>query len=181
MKNRLSIRTLEILSRKRQLINTAVAKDQTQNGTGGDYYFETEVEALAFCKQLAKEDKADLFRGQTHDWSKILPSIFRLNGSSDLRGSLAHFLGWARTVPQMAIYRSSTPALTAIAQHYGIPTRYLDLTTDPEVAFIFAKLTGIAIDSQQSVVYCWLEQDLQTLTSIAILRIDVANLWRLER
>jgi hypothetical protein len=38
------------------------------------------------------------------------------------RGRLDRFLGWARTVPQMAIYRPSTPALTAIAQHYGIPT-----------------------------------------------------------
>jgi len=81
----------------------------------------------------------------------------------------------------MAIYRQSTPALTAIAQHYGIPTRYLDLTTDPEIAFLFAKPTETAAPgSQQSVVYCFLEQDLQDVLSTAVLRIDVANLWRLE-
>lgn len=177
MKKRTSGRFQKLISSRRQLINAGVVNGETR-----DFYFQTEAEALQFCKQLLAAGKADLFRGQTRDWPKILPNFFRPNGGSNKRGRLDRFLGWARAVPQMAIYRLSTPALTAIAQHYGIPTRYLDLTTDPEIAFLFAKLTETGTTgNQQSVVYCFLERELQALPSTAVLRIDVANLWRLER
>src|SRR4051794_35110290 len=92
--------------------------------------------ALETCWQLIREGKADLFRGQTHDWPKLVPSLLRTSGPDRASASeeLEYFKSWARFVPQMAIYGGGESAITAIAQHYGIPTAFLDLTLDPEIA-----------------------------------------------
>ena len=80
--------------------------------------------ALKICADLKRKGKASLFRGQTQDWPTILPTFFRLSGAEreESNTHLARFIEWASAVPQMASYCESSEALTAIAQHYGIPT-----------------------------------------------------------
>jgi len=81
----------------------------------------------------------------------------------------------------MARYEGSKPALTAIAQHYGIPTPLLDLTTSPEIALLFSKQSGeIGGLGDHSVIYCFSKNDLQSSSDFRLLEIDVDNLWRLE-
>jgi FRG domain len=79
----------------------------------------------------------------------------------------------------MAIYEGDDISITAIAQHYGIPTPFLDLTTDPEVAVLFAKSAADEAPSE-AVIYCFLEAGLQSLKDARLTRINVDNLWRLE-
>ncbi len=80
----------------------------------------------------------------------------------------------------MAPYGGNHVALTAIGQHYGIPTRLLDLTTDPRVAARFAK-TEAALDGKPfAVIYGFLERNLERAAKLEVVRIDVAKLWRLE-
>ena len=141
------------------------------------------AKALKICADLKRKRKASLFRGQTQDWPTILPALFRLGGAEREQSTthLARFIEWASAVPQMASYCESSEALTAIAQHYGIPTTFLDLTDSPEIALLFAKREHDAgEDATKAVIYCFAEAELNRLSNARILRLDVANLWRLE-
>ena len=82
----------------------------------------------------------------------------------------------------------------AIAQHYGLPTRFIDFTTEPRVAAFFA--SDIRSDSQppeEAAILCLDSKDFESIWGIIgdelnlppedrpqIITIDVANLWRLE-
>jgi hypothetical protein len=80
----------------------------------------------------------------------------------------------------MAVYGGDDTALTAIAQHYGIPTTFLDLTTNPEIAVLFAKSSTGAERSDEAVIYCFLEAGLKSVAVARLIRINIDNLWRLE-
>jgi len=141
------------------------------------------AEALRICADLRRTGKASLFRGQCRDWPTLAPSLFRLGSKNRDRSAtkLARFLEWANAVPQMAFYRDRPEELTAIAQHYGIPTTFLDLTASPEIALLFAKREDQAKeDAGNAVIYCFAESELALLSNVHILRLHVANLWRLE-
>lgn len=140
-------------------------------------------EATAYCLKLIADGSADLFRGQSNDWPSITPSLFR--GSDEAKNQarvvLGEFTEWANTVPQMATYHNNDQAITAIAQHYGIPTSFLDLTIDPLIAELFARGT-IDSDSapENAVIYCFKRENLVGLKGFKVLEIDVINLWRLQ-
>ncbi|MBX9469464.1 MAG: FRG domain-containing protein [Rhizobium sp.] len=141
------------------------------------------AEAVALCKQLKSDRKFDLFRGQTRDWPKLVPSLLRVTDDalSVAESNLNEFLEWSEAVPQMAVYRAQSGATMAIAQHYGIPTRFLDLTRSPEIAATFSKSSpSTDTDGKTAVIYCFNSQDLSMLKGVEIIEIDVDNLWRLE-
>ncbi|MCW5728360.1 FRG domain-containing protein [Parvibaculum sp.] len=147
-----------------------------------EIHVESAEAALEKCWQLVRDGRADLFRGQTCDWPKLVPSIFR--ASDDDRTAaieeLEYFKEWASFVPQMAAYKGDSISITAIAQHYGIPTTFLDLTTSPEIALLFAKQSGGCSEFSEAVIYCFLEAGLKVLPDGRLTRINVDNLWRLE-
>ena len=147
-----------------------------------EIYVKSSAEAVELCWELAATGRADLFRGQTRHWPKLLPSLLRRSGKDRVRAEahLAEFLDWAERAPQMAPYEGHRIALTAIGQHYGIPTRLLDLTTDPTVAALFAKTQEPVGDADSAVIYGFLERDLARVNQLAVVSIGVANLWRLE-
>ena len=149
---------------------------------GKDRYFRSSAEAMAFCHDLMLTGSAYLFRGQSKDWPTITPSLFRGEGAERASATavLSEFIEWANAVPQMARYWEDAEQLTAIAQHYGIPTAYLDLTTDPEIAGIFAKVAADANPGDKGVIYCFRREDLNKLPGHKLHEIDVANLWRLK-
>jgi hypothetical protein len=135
--------------------------------------------ALRVCREMLRKNEAQLFRGQSHDWPRLIPGLFRSTGAERARASdeLEMFRSWAVNVPQMGIYWNEATAITAIAQHYGIATNLLDLTDDPEVALLFSKSASA---DGTSVIYCFEEEALKRLTGARLVRIDVHNLWRLE-
>lgn len=147
-----------------------------------DIYVQSEAEALNICRDLQSSNKADLFRGQSNDWPTIGPSIYREPPGQKRKNSeekLTRFLEWCINVPQMNSYSKNIETLTAIAQHYGIPTPYLDLTTNPKIASIFAKPSSDS-NYQRSVIYCFKEHDLISNKDFSLIKINVDNLWRLE-
>lgn len=147
-----------------------------------DHYLGSADKALAFCHRLAKAGMADLFRGQTKDWPTITPSLLRGNDVQRKKAVtiLTQFIEWANAVPQMGRYWGNNQQITAIAQHYGIPTSYLDLTTDPGTAAAFAAVSNETESEEQAVIYCFKRDDLKELPAFALHEIDVANLWRLK-
>jgi hypothetical protein len=147
-----------------------------------DIHVESAAAALEKCWQLIREGKADLFRGQTQDWPKLIPSLYRTSGDerAAVLGELEYFKDWAQHIPQMAVYGGDDTALTAIAQHYGIPTTFLDLTTNPEIAVLFAKSSTGAERSDEAVIYCFLEAGRKSVAVARLIRINIDNLWRLE-
>lgn len=148
-----------------------------------DLYFESSEKALLKCIELKESGDAQFFRGQIQDWATIIPSLLRLSGHKRLEAEreLERYLEWAHSVVQMNPYHFSEKGLVAIAQHYGIPTNFLDLTTSPEIAFLFSKTNeDLAEQPAQAVIYCFSESKLQNLKNGRILRINIDNLWRLE-
>lgn len=148
-----------------------------------DIYVSSQEEALAKCLELQNKGEVDLFRGQTHDWTKISPSLFRLCGDERLQAEskLHNFLEWASYVPQMNQYQDTIENLIAIAQHYGIPTTFLDLTTSPEIALLFSKINKELVDSKsESIIYCFSTSVLSKISNGRLININVDNLWRLE-
>lgn len=85
-----------------------------------------------------------LFRGLTHSSYKLTATIFRSfekNGEVKMDESFfkkeRNVNGMVRN--KLADYlKCSEWDLVAVAQHYGIPTRYLDWTSNPFVALAFA-------------------------------------------
>lgn len=147
-----------------------------------EFHVDSAEAALEKCWQLVRDGQADLFRGQTRDWPKLIPSLLRVSRedrATALR-ELDSFKEWARNIPQMATYDGNDRSITAIAQHYGLPTTYLDLTTNPEVAALFAKRAGDSEETSDAVIYCFLEAGLKSLGGARLTRINVDNLWRLE-
>lgn len=147
-----------------------------------EFHVESVQAALEKCWQLVREGQADLFRGQRRDWPKLMPSLFRTSGDDRTAAlkELEYFKEWSRNVPQMAIYGGDDASITAIAQHYGIPTAFLDLTTNPEIAVLFAKTSADGQVPSEAVIYCFLEAGLKSLKGARLTRINVDNLWRLE-
>lgn len=139
-------------------------------------------EAVQICKKLKESGRATFFRGQTKNWPSITPTLLRLRDTKRQQSiqKLRQFIEWAISVPQMAPYADSREALVAIAQHYGLPTTFLDLTTSPEIAAFFSKRSDTRSQQGQSVIYCLAEQDLSHIKGLQVVQLDVANLWRLQ-
>src|SRR5262249_25545363 len=78
------------------------------------------------------------FRGQFQGWP-VCPTALRLN--DEQRGEaldrLARFEHWIRGTPGLES-RLEPNSFFAVAQHYGFPTNYVDLTTNPAIAGFFA-------------------------------------------
>jgi hypothetical protein len=83
----------------------------------------------------------------------------------------------------------------AIAQHYGMPTPFLDFTTDPDVAAFFASdISGELRPKQYACILClnretlkksWAElnkrhSEQQGFELVRVIEIGVKNLWRLQ-
>ncbi len=129
------------------------------------------------------------FRGQKRDWPTLLPKYLRITPieRQEAEAELSDFMDWADAHPAMAAYRLHgnqeewyRVGMLAIAQHYGIPTPLLDLTTSPEVAVLFAKPEEYESASDDAVIYCFSEDALRSIPGVTLIQGHIGNLWRLE-
>lgn len=76
------------------------------------------------------------FRGQSEEYKTITPSIIRDNGYLENEGLI---FNEATTMKYDEFIKLSTPIQKlSKMQHYGIPTRLIDLSTDPLISLYFA-------------------------------------------
>jgi hypothetical protein len=155
--------------------------------------------ALDFVTRSLRQGRYQFFRGQENSNWLPCPSLARVPDESrdQVKDRLVHFIGYAREVSRVAGIQYSNDDIWAIAQHYGLPTNFLDLTTDPVVAAMFAcppdtawgiENAAIHLYAQETIdVWCEVTRDLWHEGArrpedpcLELLRIDVSNLWRLQ-
>src|SRR5688572_14791455 len=93
-------------------------------------------EAIELCEQYKKDGTYNWFRGQVRDFRPLNPSLIRVDAArkEKIKEKLNRFGGWAINEPALKRYHRDYDALFAIAQHHGLPTLYMDFTTEPKVA-----------------------------------------------
>lgn len=157
-------------------------------------YRATDVrEAIAKANEWKAEGRYNLFRGQTENWA-VVPTLSRLDKEKyeEALAQIKRFYSWVCETPGLEYFVEHTDELIAVAQHYGIPTNFLDFTTDPRVAGFFAEY-GRSQSDELGCIVCLNEGDLlefwegmRRMPSFAkfkapeVLRLKVPNLWRLE-
>jgi hypothetical protein len=158
-------------------------------------------EAIDLASRFRDEKRYDWFRGQVRsDW---LPhtSLMRLQlrdpaaWDNTYKSRFVRFYHWLENTPGLTALSKDVDSVFAIAQHYGLPTHYLDFTTDPAVAGFFAADTDSPEPGQESCILCLDSADLLSLwdtlrnalgpedgplADIELVRPNVANLWRLQ-
>ncbi len=151
-------------------------------------------EALKLAKKFQKSGKYNLFRGQAKNW-EVIPTAGRLSKKNfeKSKEQIERIFLFFNTDKTLQKYCKEVDSYFAIAQHYGIPTNYIDFTESVEVAFYFATNSkSNKIDEECSII-CLNEKDFEELiqfikilfeeknvVSPYVSRIEVENLWRLE-
>jgi hypothetical protein len=148
-------------------------------------------EAVALCARLKQDGKYDWFRGQRMDWP-LQSSFARLDETQreEALQRMARFERWVKRTPGLEPIGTSADMTIAVAQHYGLPTNFIDFTTDPVAAGFFAS-TELSRDpdkGEYSCILCLDTRDLEDFWKIMpqrcrrteFIRLSVPNLWRLE-
>ena len=136
-----------------------------------------QTEAKDYLKSIAAQGY-DTFRGQRRDWP-ILPSLLR--GSEQdktlANNRLTHFLEWCSCLWRLSAY--DKVQVTAIAQHYGIPTNLIDATRSVDAALFFAQQRNVRGPGRPT-VFAWKRESVEGLPQVRVVDQHVPDLWRLE-
>jgi hypothetical protein len=156
-------------------------------------------EAIDLAARMKEEGKYDWFRGQVHDWAPLssLRRVFESKSEEKQQKVYRRyelFFNWVKRTPNLRylLEPQCVHDAFAILQHYGIPTHYIDFTTNPAVAGFFAADTRETPPEGKACIYCLNTEELQWVwngikgiearkeAAIEPVRIDVTNLWRLQ-
>jgi len=147
-------------------------------------------EAVELANNLKEKGGYDLFRGQIKNWP--LKSSFGRqvdnNKKNEALEKRARFEWWVKQTKGLEDLANHPDDKIAVAQHYGIPTNFVDFTASPLVAGFFASYGKIEEENVESCILCLNSQDLMSFWKNMpseyplpeILYLEVQNLWRLE-
>jgi hypothetical protein len=110
---------------------------------------------LRFCKTASehKDSRVLLYRGQSDKEYSLMPSVFR-KGLLRKEHTLIHEL--LLKMPEG--FSSNSFERLIKMQHYGLPTRVMDFSTNPLIALYFACLTDQDRDGEIVVLYDYIER-----------------------
>jgi len=97
------------------------------------YRTESIMEALKLAEKFKKSGKYNLFRGQAKNW-EVVPTAGRISKEKfeQSKKQLERLLYYFSTETVLKKYCSRIDDFFAIAQHYGIPTNYIDFTENEQ-------------------------------------------------
>lgn len=147
-------------------------------------------EAVKIAKELKNSGRTYWFRGQAKEWT-LQSSLNRLHQiDRDLvMKKLERYVNWVKCTPGLEYLAENEDAVFAIAQHYGIPTTFIDFTTKPEVAAYFASEQSYSATHGEKacILYLDVEEFIEFWKLIKwsnvrpeCLPISVPDLWRLD-
>lgn len=145
-------------------------------------------EAVALAEQWKTSGSHDWFRGQRENWPVVASLARKSETELDaVYDEMARFEQWVNHTPGLEALAADTDAKIAIAQHYGLPTNFIDFSTEPKVAGFFAADTAHHSDTLACLI-CLNTEDLANFwTNMPskypppeFIRLRVADLWRLE-
>ena len=104
------------------------------------------TEAVKMAEAMKREGTHEWFRGQTHNWT-LQSSLNRFPDQREQSvNRLRTFSGWLKVTPGLEHLRDDVDGSLAIAQHYGLPTHFIDFSTEPYIAGYFASENTPVID-----------------------------------
>jgi FRG domain-containing protein len=151
-------------------------------------------EAIELAEKFRQDGTYNWFRGQTKPWpphaTLTRAHLLGKDETEEARTRLGRFEAFMKIHPELQNIAENDNAFFAVAQHYGLPTPYIDFTTEPAIAGFFACDTTNPDVGSESCIYCLNTDDIgkawETLAAIdsqsqiELVTIPVPNLWRLE-
>lgn len=158
------------------------------------YRVNSPTAALELARKLQKKHTFDLFRGQNEDWP-LVASINRLSPKKRKEAAERLYifqLFLAKHNPTKK-YAKDLDYVVAIAQHYGIPTDFIDFSRSPEIALFFATHSSKDLQGKEGVILCLNKKEFvdcvdlfkslftnQKLIPPYIYDVKIESLWRLQ-
>ena len=147
-------------------------------------------DAIQYAASLRKGGSHNWFRGQLEDFP-IRSSFTRLDEAERETAleKIARFEHWVKSTRGTEAIAHDVNSFAAVAQHYGLPTNYVDFTTNPEIAAFFAADNpNNRVVTRNSCIICLDTNDLKDFWNAMppkypapeFIRVEVPNLWRLE-
>jgi hypothetical protein len=145
-------------------------------------------EAVELAENLKSSGSHNWFRGQTRNWP-VTSSLVRLGQSLEqtVLEKIGRFEYWVKNTPGLEHLASNPDAAIAVAQHYGLPTNFVDFTTEPRIAGFFASNMQDSSDELGCII-CVNTEDVKDFWNgmpeeyppPEFLELNVPDLWRLE-
>lgn len=161
---------------------------------GRIYKADNMEDAINLANQFKREGKYDLFRGQAQNWpvrssaGRLANSAFRK--SQEILERLYYFFD---TNSPLHKFNKDASWFYAVAQHYGLPTNFIDFSKSQEVAFFFATNSRHNLANRECAIVCLNKTEFTRFIQFtaviyendkvnppSIIEIDVDNLWRLQ-
>lgn len=158
------------------------------------YKMDNVFDALNLAIEFQQTGKYNLFRGQSQNW-KVKSTFGRLTNTEvpKYKEIFERLIYFYETNQQLDKYVSDKDWFWAVAQHYGLPTKYIDFSFSPNIAAFFATNSDYTQIGKDCVIIClneteftkFVERTKSTLENEdaappSIIKPNVDNLWRLQ-